>query len=133
MASFKISAPYALPKTTSQLPEPEFGDTNATDASVDVKRTMTGRVVTYVTSSTKRRLTYRFSLTRQKQIELCEFIRIFKGVEWKLEDHDGTIWKAQLLGQSIRNRGVGRQAPTVGTTGGEEYDATLRFLAEKIS
>ena len=131
--SVKFSAPFPKTKVETTFPNPEFSDARSTQARGQIKRTMTGDTYTYGTASTKVNLRYRFLITRQKDLELDQLLRVYHTATWKIVDHRGDSWEAQLIGRPI-SRQATRKIDTNNTrTGDEEIDVTLLFSAEKIT
>ncbi len=127
-----IQAPFATPKVSTTLPAANFLDSRGSQASVTIKRSMLGRVMTYVTTTSKQNLSLTFSLTRQKDEELAEFILVYKTAEWKITLHDDTVWKAGLVGEPIKRMGGGKIDSGNTRTGDESVSVTLKFSAEKV-
>lgn len=92
-----IAAPAPLTRVTCVLPSAKFEDSHALSNKVDVKRSMLGRVITYVKSSPNRTLKLPFELTRAKALELQAFITIYYRAEWIITLHDNTMWRGRLL------------------------------------
>lgn len=127
-----ISAPYPKTKVTSILPNPEFGNIRATQSKVQVKRSMTGKVWTYVNPNDRDSITLTFELSRQKDLEFGEFIRIYHTAFWKIVDHNGNNWKCQLVGEPVRRVARKRNNATSSSTGGEVIIVTIRLSVEAI-
>ena len=72
MSTF-FAAPYPRLQTTSVLPDPEFGDSRASEASIQIKRRMRGKVSTYVNPNDTQVLVLTFLLTRKKHAEVDQF------------------------------------------------------------
>jgi len=131
--SVTLSAPYPKTKVTTVLPDPQLGNTRTTESNVQLKRTMTGKLWSYVQSTDKEILVLSFIITRQKDFELAEFVRIYLTADWKLIDHNGKEWKVKLLGEPLRRNSVGRAASSnTNATGGETKSVTLTFSAEPL-
>jgi len=131
--SVTLSAPYPKTKVTTVLPDPQLGNTRTTESNVQLKRTMTGKLWSYVQSTNKEILVLSFIITRQKDFELAEFVRIYLTADWKLIDHNGKEWKVKLLGEPLRRNSVGRAASSnTNATGGETKSVTLTFSAEPL-
>lgn len=131
--SVKFSVPFPKMKVETTFPDPQFTDARATQSTGIVKRTMTGDIYTYGTASTKVTLKYRFLLTRQKDLELDQLIRVYHAAHWKIVDHRGDVWDAQLIGRPVSRKATGKIATGNTRTGDEEIDVTLIFSAEKIT
>lgn len=131
--SVSISAPYPKEKVTTILPDPQLGNSRATESNIQLKRTMTGRLWSYIRSNDTEILKMTFIITRQKDFELSEFIRVYLTADWKLIDHNGKQWKVKLVGEPIRRNSVGRAATSnTAATGGETKSVTLTFSAEAL-
>ncbi len=131
--SVKFSAPFPKTKVETTLPDPQFADARTTQARGQVKRTMTGEIYTYGMASTKVELRYSFLITRQKDLELDQFLRVYHTATWKIVDHRGDVWEAQLVGRPISRKAVRKIATGSERTGDEEIEVTLFFSAEKIT
>lgn len=131
--SVKFSAPFPKIKVETTFPDPEFVDARATQARGQIKRTMTGEVYTYGTASTKVDLRYRFFITRQKDLEFDQLLRVYQAATWKIVDHRGDVWEAQLVGRPVTRKATRKIDTDSIRTGGEEYEVSLFFSAEKIS
>lgn len=131
--SVKFSAPFPKTKVETTFPDPEFADARATQSRGQIKRTMTGETYTYGTASTKVDLRYRFFITRQKDLEFDQLLRVYHAATWKIVDHRGDVWEAQLIGRPISRKAARKIDSDTTRTGGEEMDITLFFSAEKIS
>lgn len=127
-----ISAPFPAMKVTSILPDPDFGNIRATQSTIQFKRTMSNNVWTYAKPNDKETSSLTFNLTRQKDLEFGEFLRIYHTATWKLIDHNGKAWKVQLVGEPIRRVARGRVGATSSTTGGEAIILTINFSAEAL-
>jgi len=132
--SVKFSAPFPKLKVETTFPDPEFSDTRSSQARGEIKRLMTDDPsYTYGNASTKVNLQYRFLVTRQKDLELEEFLRVYHTATWKIVDHRGDVWEAQLIGAPIRRQATRKIATNSIRTGDEEITVSLLFSAEKIT
>ena len=131
--SVKFSAPFPKLKVETTFPDPEFSDTRSSQARGETKRTMTGDIYTYGNESTKVNLRYRFLVTRQKDLELEEFLRVYHTAAWRIIDHRGDVWEAQLIGAPVRRQATRKIATNSTRTGDEEIDVSLLFSAERIT
>jgi hypothetical protein len=127
-----ISAPYPRTKVTMILPAPNFGNIRASQSSIQMKRSMTGEVWTYARPNDRDVVQLSFSLSRQKDLELGEFIRVYHTAFWKIVDHNGNSWKCQLVGEPIKRVAHSRNNATSSSTGGEVINVTLKFSVEAI-
>jgi hypothetical protein len=127
-----ISAPYPALQTTSVLPDPEFGDSRASESGLQVKRSMLGTVKTYVTPQDTEVLTLRFLLTRKKEAEVDQFLTAYHTADWRVTLTDGSQWVAKLIGRPIRRVRTQRIDENNQRTGDEEVDLTFTFSATKL-
>lgn len=105
-------------QTTTVLPNPEFSDSEALTGEVAIKRTVNGETYTYVKSkNNRRRLLFRFRLTRPKSLELKAFIIAYFSSPITLIDHEEQKWFGNIL-----NNPFEFEALT-----GEEQNITLEF------
>ena len=123
------------------MPDPEQEDSRGSQSKVQVLRGATNvNIWTYVQSSDKINLQATWVLTRAKDEELDEFIRVYHTAEWEVEytheDVSGVPkvkkWRARLVGRPIRRRSTGRQDDNNAGTGDEVVEVTLQFSAEVI-
>lgn len=135
MSTF-LRAPYPTTKVTTVMPDPEQENSQGSQSKVQIVRGATNvNKWTYVQSSDKVNLSARWTLTRAKDEELTEFIRVYHTAVWLVEyTHDGVVkeWKAQIVGRPIRRNTTGRQDSNNSTTGDEVVEVILNFSAEAI-
>jgi hypothetical protein len=93
---------------------------------------MTGEVWTYVNPNDRDSITLTFQLSRQKDLEFGEFVRIYHTAFWKIVDHNGNTWKCQLVGEPIKRVARGRNNPTSSSTGGEVIIVTISLSVEAL-
>ena len=85
-------------QTTTILPNPEWSDSEQLTGEVTIKRSVNGAVYTYVKSKNdRRRLLFRFRLTRSKSLELKAFIQSYFSSTVNLIDHKNQRWIGNLL------------------------------------
>jgi hypothetical protein len=83
----RIYAPDPAPKAVIALPDPEWGDTQRLESTMQLRRSMNGqRIITYVRRKENCR-TYELSLvlTRPKAEEFIRFFELFGSQKMKLE------------------------------------------------
>ncbi len=128
----EMTAPFASPMTTTLLRNPQE-NTISNDDLVDHRRMMTGRRFSYVNSSNRFRLSFRFKeVDREKMVEVEEFVRQYSGEEIRLRDHENTVWRVFLetspvdfaIAELARFCGGGRQ---------EAGNFTLDFVGSKVN
>lgn len=128
----KIQAPYPNHKVTTELPDPDFNDSRTPESTVQIKRTMTGRVITHPKTSTRQTLTLPIIMTRMKSLELEAFIQSYQAAHWHVTLYDGSQWDAQLVGQPVVRVATDRQGSRV-DTGKEMVEVTLRLSAVRLN
>jgi len=85
-------------QTTTVLPNPEWSDSEQLTGEVTIKRSINGEVYTYVKSKNdRRRLLFRFRLTRSKSLELKAFIQSYFSSIVHLIDHEQQRWVGNIL------------------------------------
>lgn len=78
--------------TVSVLPNPQFSDQESSTYEVDIKRAQDGTIYTYVkTKDGRRRFQWRFSLTREKGLELMAFIQSYFASVVTVTDHNARV------------------------------------------
>lgn len=128
-----FKAPWPNFKVTSILPNPQFKDIRKTESSVQIKRTMTGRVVTYIKPSDRITLTLPFKLTRMKSLELENFISSYQSTKWHITLYDGSEWEALLIGEPVIREAVARLGANETLVGREQIETTLTFSALRLN
>jgi len=134
--SVRISAPYPTLQTTSILPNPEFSNSENLRVELDIHRAIDGTVRTYVKKKYRQRrgLRWTFRLTRNKAIELREFLLSYHSSEFLVDDHEGRRWRAYVLNNPVditmsNKAGPARHPWPVGET----CTVQLEMAAELIS
>jgi len=128
-----LRAPWPNYKVTSILPNPQFADTRATEGTVIIKRTMTGKVITYKRPSDRFTLKLPFQLTRMKALELEAFLNSYQSASIFIElGYDGSQWEAKLVQQPVIRRAIERIGES-STIGKELVEVTLTFSAKRLN
>ena len=123
-----IRAPHPGHKVTMVLPSPELGDSLSSQNQVLVKRSMLGRVITYVKSSNKSILVLPFKLTRMKALEVEAFFRVYYRAPLQIEtEYDGALYTGSLFGA------LERVATSRYKNDEETIELTMRFLVERVT
>lgn len=109
------------------MPNPDFGNAEGRDLSLDAQKSMDGTLYSYVQSSGRRTFSYTWSdLGRGKIVEVQEFFKLFAGVAIQLIDHRGTSWlvifKDATIDASVDSRSAGSRR--------ESGSITLDFLQD---
>lgn len=124
--SFILRAPYPGVETTTLLPSPRWGDSKAVSATVQSMRAMDGTLYTYVKSRNgRKRFQWEFEISRNKALELREFIDSYFSRLIHVTDHDGDTWIGYLRSNPFEFTGGGRAGE--GWPGGETMIIRLEF------
>jgi len=124
-----IKAPFPQLNVACVLPNAKMQDSRAANQSVQVQRTMTGAMFSYVKNAGSSKLRLPFVLSRMKALELKEFIRVYYRAQWVVTLHDDSKWLATLLSDPFSTITEGRAE---GWPGGEAVNVTLELSAERI-
>jgi len=119
-----LQAPYPAVAAAVVLPNPQLDDKENSTSSSAVKRAMDGTTYTYVKKSASRMLSYTFDLTREKGLELQEFLASYNGERFKMQNWKGEVWDVNLVTNPI-NYVQNVRGPNVGVN--------LQFEGVKIS
>ena len=92
-----LQAPYESIQFTTILPNPEFSDTINNEVGISVKRSMNGTLYSYVKTSDRKKLIYDFNMTREKSLELLEFIKVYHYYNIKMTNFKGEVWNVKLI------------------------------------
>jgi len=122
-----LFAPYPQVAAAIVLPRPLLQDKENSAATAQIRRAMDGTRYSYVKNPRSRVLSYTFEMTRQKSLELENFIDNYNGEHIKLQNWKGEIWDVQLLTNPVDYTQNRRSAP-VGQTG-----VNLQFEGVKLS
>ena len=128
-----LRAPHPNYKVTTILPNPEFNDSRSSESTIIIKRTMTGRKVTYTKPSERYTLTLSFELTRMKSLELEAFINSYQSAPWLVELYDGSQWDAQLVDEPVSREATERIDTGNALTGNEMVVVTLTLSATRVA
>ena len=105
-------------QTTTFLPNPEWDDSEQLTGEITIKRANDGTTYTYIrTKENRRRLLFRFRLTREKSLELREFIIAYFSSEIRLIDYNDNTWIGNLLNNPFEFESLS----------GEEQNIQLEF------
>lgn len=131
--SFILQAPFPGPVTVLLLPDPELGDEEGKDISVEFKQSMNGTLYTYVKISSRKRMTFNWSkIGRGKLIEVQEFFKNYAGEHALFTDFRGDIWDVIFNTNPVDITMDTRSAPAGGTRF-ESGSLTLEFLGAQIA
>jgi len=126
---FTFEAPYPSIQTTSLLPNPQFSDQEGLLDTVTRKLAMDGTRYTYVKRrSGRRKMQWTFRLTRNKSLEVREFIRVYFASKVRVTDHNGRIWLGNFMNNPFEFEGSAKAAPTIfPLPRGETYTIEIEF------
>lgn len=124
-----IAAPYPHLNVSCILPNAKFQDSRAANQNVNVQRTMTGVMYSYVKDTGATTLRLPFVLSRMKALELKEFIRVYYRAKWRIVLHDDTRWLAHLLSDPFSTT---TDARAEGWPGGEAVNVVLQLSAQPL-
>ena len=132
--SFTLEAPYPGIQTSTVLPSPAFGNAEGKIQEINFKRAIDGEVRTYVKRGTmpdgkpRSKMTWNFTLTRNKAIELLEFANSYHSSMIRVFDHSGREYHGYIMNNPLEISPTRRGAPAVqGMTRGELCEVTIEF------
>ena len=129
---FTLQAPWPGLQTTTVLPSPRFGDSEALRVEVVVKRAIDGTRYTYVKRKGGRKLQWTFRLTRNKALELRAFLQSYFASKIRATDHAGRVWVGHFMNNPFEFDTTGRAAPAIAPMPrGEWQNITLEFEGEE--
>jgi len=118
--------------TTTQLPNPDLGDAEGLNVSVNYREAMNGKPYVYRKQTNDRNISLTWSnLNRGKLVELMEFFKAYIGQEITIVDHESVTWKAILTDDSVTVRTTKRVVPA-GPGRQEAGEITLSFVGTRI-
>jgi hypothetical protein len=124
--SFILKGPYPAAQTTTLLPSPKFGDSQALAGTVQSARAMDGTTYTYVKSREgRKKFNWQFEVSRHKALELREFINAYQGGLIITIDHDGDRRIGYLVSNPYELAGSGKAGD--GWPGGETMTIIMEF------
>jgi hypothetical protein len=95
--------------TTTILPNPLWDDSINLKDTIELKRTSTGKVYTYVkNASRRRRLVLGFELTLHKGLELQAFFHSYPAERLTIVDHLKASWSGYLVNNPLEFETSGR-------------------------
>lgn len=129
---FYFQAPFPQLQTSSILPNPTFGDSEALRVSMSTKRTMDGTLYTYVKQKGGKKLQWTFKLTRNKGLEVRAFIQSYFASTIKVTDHNNRVWIGKFTNNPFEFDTPSRAAPAISPMPrGESVVITLEFEGEE--
>lgn len=119
-----LQAPHTLIQTTSVFPSAELGDTLSPKGKINVQRAMDGTTRTYIKSTTRKKLVFNLSMTREKSIEMREFYFAYNDQPIRLTTWDSDVWVVYFMDDRL-NIEIPKR--------GEFCNLQLVFEGEKIN
>jgi hypothetical protein len=116
-----------VPSQTIILPCPIWGDSQAYQGEINLKRAMTGITYTYVKKTKTQKLNYSFELGTYKWLELRDFYINHSEEVMLLQNHNAETWLVHMVNNPLESTTEGRWQPK-----GEKYNVTLEFEGVKI-
>jgi hypothetical protein len=118
-----LQAPWPGLETTTVLPNPQFNDAQAGQQRLVVKRAMDGTRYTHVhTTESRYKLTYQFSISRMKALELRAFIQAYYQSQVRLTNHKSEVWRVLFTNNPFEFEGVSKAG---GLPGNELMNVTI--------
>lgn len=122
--TFQIVSMYS----TIVMPNPLFSDSEANTNSLNVVRSVNGKRRTYIKSTGRRRkLRWNFRLTRNKALELREYMKVNHANRLRVIDHNNRIWEGYIITNPIEFVGDRRGAPGIQNLRGETWTCEFEF------
>jgi hypothetical protein len=123
-----LQSPFEGPETIITLPKPLVGNTENIMSDMLLKKSMNGFKRTYIKTNLNRRLTYTFSMTRDKGLELENFFKLHNGHIMRLTTWEAEIWKVNLITNPLDFN-----QPRRGAVCGPQVEIDLEFEGVKLS
>jgi len=127
---FTIRAPYPALATTTQLPNPKFGDTEGGLASFDMQRTMSGLKYTFAkVRDGRKKMLWSFDLSRKKAQELRELYNAYNSSQVQITDHIGKTYVGYFTSNPFEFESVARHSATAGYASQQiqvEFEGTIQ-------
>lgn len=93
-----LGVPYEAVTLSIELKDPELGDGQNLDIKTNFKKAMSGHIYSTIKTPGTTILNWTFvNLSRNKTIELEDFLIFAAGKNIDIVDHDSTHWKCKLL------------------------------------
>jgi hypothetical protein len=124
----KLEAPWPAPSVVTKLPDPQLSDVENHDQTVDRKRSMTNVVYSYAKDGGTGKLTYTFSLSRMKSLELQAFVETMIGQQIKMTNHKNEVWLVYIDNNPFE---VSQARRAGGSPGNETDSVSLTFVGVK--
>lgn len=96
-----FQAPWDLIQATVQLPSPQQGDLTNNQSEVNIRNSMNGTLYSYVKSTNRVKKTWDFLITRQKSLELEQFIEHYSELELRVIDWNEYVYRFFIINNPI--------------------------------
>lgn len=126
---FRLDAPVPAINVTVILPNPRLSDVESRNQQIDKKRSMNNTLYTYCTDEGTGKLTYTWTLTRDKSLELQAFVQEFFADKVRITNHKGEVWEVYFDGNPFEIQQAGRQAGVFR----EHHSVTITFEGVRVS
>jgi hypothetical protein len=120
----QLQGPWPAPSILSILPNPQFSDVEKREQTITKSRSMNGTLYTYGNDTGVTQLTYTFSLTRAKSMELQRFMEVMLGHKMLLTNHKSENWIVTVQNNPFE---IAQGRRGVGPTGREIDSVTIIF------
>lgn len=126
---FLFEAPMPAVEASIFLPNPAFGDNESLTDSVQVKRAMDGTLYSYIkTKNGRRRLQWSFRMTRNRALQLRQFILTYAASQIRVTDHNNRVWVGYFTINPFEFNTPQRAAPAISPMPrGETQEITIEF------
>jgi hypothetical protein len=128
---FVLEAPYPAFKVRSHLPNPQFSDGESVLGTVSRKMAVDGTRYTYVKKRPRRKLSWRFHISRNKMLELRAVLLTYAALRFRITDHNDRVWIGYFTSNPAEFEGLSRAAPALTPVRGELYAIDLEFEGEE--
>lgn len=118
----EFHAPWPIVQSICILPSPEFENTGRLNSDVQLKKSMTGTVYTYVKRPDDQSFNFSFNLLSEKAREFLEFMETYIADQWKIVTHNGET----IIGYLITN------PSTLSTNGRALYGSSTEYATLSI-
>lgn len=132
--SFTLEAPWPGSQTKSILPNPRLGNNENIQQSINIKRSITGTVRTYVKRNNmvkgdnRHKMQWSFVLTRNKAIEVLEFVKAYHASQMRVTDHLGREFIGYVMNNPLEITMARRGNPAVqNLPNGELCEVEIEF------
>jgi hypothetical protein len=124
----KLEAPWPAPSVVTVMPNPQLSDVETRDQTVNRHRSMSNVLYSYAKDGGTSKLTYTFSVSRMKSLEVQAFVETMIGQQIKMTNHKNEVWFVYI----DNNPFEASQSRRAGGSPGNETDSiSLSFVGVK--